>query len=36
MPAAMLLALALAAAQPADPPKDKKDEKALPIAALKP
>jgi photosystem II stability/assembly factor-like uncharacterized protein len=33
-PAILLLSLALA--QPADPPKDKKDDKALPVAALKP
>src|SRR5205823_14874843 len=32
-PAVLLLALVLA--QPADPPKDKKDDKSLPVAALK-
>ena len=35
MSPALLLALALTPAQPADPPKDKKDEKGLPVAALK-
>ncbi len=36
MTPALFLALALAPVQPADTPKDKKDEKSLPVAALKP
>ncbi|HSQ56336.1 MAG TPA: hypothetical protein VLM40_11405, partial [Gemmata sp.] len=36
MSSALILTLALISAQPADKPKDKKDEKGLPIAALKP
>jgi photosystem II stability/assembly factor-like uncharacterized protein len=35
MSPALLLALAISTAQPTDPPKDKKDDKGLPVAALK-
>src|SRR5437899_12985693 len=32
---ALLLVMAVTVAQPANPPKDKKDDKGLPVAALK-